>query len=121
MKSGKGFGLACAAIAIAASCSIAPAHAEVRQFSVPSADAGKSIPEFARQAHIEIIAPGDQLHGVITPPINGAYDVFVALDLMLKGTDLKVRRLAEGVITLSRLDVKKHEEREEEMSLKNSA
>jgi len=110
----------CAAIAIAASCSITSAHAEVRQFNVPSADAGKSIPEFARQAHIDIIAPGDQLHGVITPPINGAYDVFVALDLMLKGTDLKVRRLAEGIVTLSRLDVKKHSEREEDMTPKYS-
>ncbi|HEY4076588.1 MAG TPA: TonB-dependent receptor [Rhizomicrobium sp.] len=47
-------------------------------------------------------------------------DVFVALDLMLKGTDLKVRRLAKGVITLSQLDVKKHEEREEDMSPRSS-
>jgi outer membrane receptor protein involved in Fe transport len=120
VKSGRRTGVACAAIAIAATCSIISAHAEVRQFNVPSADAGKSIPEFARQAHIEIIAPGDQLHGVITPPIKGAYDVFVALDLMLKGTDLKVRRLAEGIVTLSRLDVKNHAEREEDMSPKYS-
>ena len=120
MKSGKVSGLACAATAIAASWFTAPAFAEVRQFNVPSADAGKSIPEFARQAHIDIIAPGDQLHGVITPPVKGAYDVFVALNLMLKGTDLKVRRLAEGIVTLSRLDVKKTEEREEDMMLKNS-
>jgi iron complex outermembrane receptor protein len=105
---------------IAVSCAVTPAFADTRQFDVPSEDAGKSIPEFARQAHIQIIAPGDQLHGVVTPPIKGAYDVFVALDLMLKGTDLKVRRLADGIVTLSPLDVKKHIEREEDMSLKNS-
>ena len=101
MKSGRAIGSACVAIVIAASYPVASAHAEVRQFNVPSADAGKSIPEFARQAHIEIIAPGDQLHGVITPPVVGAYDVFVALDLMLKGTDLKVRRLAGGALSHS--------------------
>jgi iron complex outermembrane receptor protein len=120
VESGKGFRLPCVAIVIAASCVVTPAFGEFRQFDVASADAGKSIPEFARQAHIQIIAPGDQLHGVITPPVKGTYDVFVALDLMLKGTDLKVRRLAEGIVTLSQLDVKKHEEREEDMSPRNS-
>ena len=44
-----------------------------------------------------VVTPGDQLHGVINPPVKGTYDVFAALDLMLKGTDLKVRRLAEGL------------------------
>lgn len=109
-----------AAILIAALCTNAPAFAQVRQFDVPPGDAGKSIPEFARQAHIQIIAPGEQLHGVITPPIKGAYDVFVALDLMLKGTDLKVRHSAEGIVTISLLEEKNREERED-MSPKNSA
>ena len=108
--------MACAAIAIAAICCVAPAFAQVRQFDVPSEDAGKSVPEFARQAQLQVLAPGDQLHGVITPSIKGAYDVFVALDLMLKGTDLKVRRSAEGVVTISLLETKKHEEREDMMT-----
>jgi iron complex outermembrane receptor protein len=110
--------LACAASAVL--CCTAPAFAQVRQFDVPSEDAGKSIPEFARQARIQVMAPGDKLHGVTTPPIKGAYDVFVALDLMLKGTDLKVKRSAGGIVTLCLLDEKKQEEREEDMSPKNS-
>ena len=85
MRSGSKRAVSCAAIAFAAFCGSAPALAQVRHFDVPSEDAGKSIPEFARQARIQIIAPGDQLHGVITPPIKGSYDVFVALDLMLRG------------------------------------
>ena len=108
------------AVVIAALPVVTPALAQVRQFDVPSEDAGKSIPELARQAQIQVIAPGDQLHGVITPPIKGAYDVFAALDLMLKGTDLKVRKSAEGVVTISLLEQKKREERED-MSPKNSA
>lgn len=109
--------MACAAIA-ALGC-LAPAFAQVRQFDVPSEDAGKSIPEFARQAQIQVIAPGEQLHGVSTPPIKGAYDVLAALDLMLKGTGLKASRSAEGIVTISSLETKKREERED-MSPKNS-
>lgn len=119
MKSGQVCRLVCGAIAVAALASITPAYAQVRQFDVPSEDAGKSIPEFARQAHVQVIAPGDQLHGVITPPIKGSYDLFVALDLMLKGTDLKVSRSADGVVTISPLETKKREERAK-MSPKNS-
>jgi iron complex outermembrane receptor protein len=111
--------LMCAAILVAVLASVAPAYAQVRQFDVPSEDAGKSIPEFARQARIQVMAPGDQLHGVITPPIKGSYDVFAALDLMLKGTDLKVSHSVEGVVTISPRETKKREERAE-MSPKNS-
>lgn len=111
--------LACGAIVIASLGCVVPASAQIRVFNVPSADAGKSIPEFARQAQIQVIAPGDQLHGVITPPIKGTYDVFAALDLMLKGTGLQVRHSAGGIVTISLLEKEKNEEREE-MSPKNS-
>jgi outer membrane receptor protein involved in Fe transport len=112
-----------AAIAIVAACTSAPAFAQYRQyrqFDVPSGDAGKSIPEFARQAQIQVVAPGDQLHGVITPPIKGPYDVFAALDLMLKGTGLVVSHSADGIVTISLPGQKKNEEREMSPSLKRS-
>ena len=105
---------------IAAFWGSAPVSAQVRQFDLASADAGKSIPEFARQAQIQVIAPGDQLHGVITPPLKGPYDVFVALDLMLKGTGLKVSHSADGIVTISLPEAKKSEEREMSSSLKRS-
>jgi iron complex outermembrane receptor protein len=106
-------------MAIAALCWSTPGFAQVRQFDVPSEDAGRSIPEFARQAQIQVVAPGDQLHGVTTPSIKGAYDVFAALDLMLEGTDLKISRSTDGIVTISLLETKKQKEREK-MSLKNS-
>ena len=77
-------------------------YAQVRQFDIPSEDAGKSIPELARQAHVQIIGPGEPLHGFITPELKGPFDVTEALQLMLKGTDLTVNRSADGgVITIS--------------------
>ncbi|MDR3527447.1 MAG: secretin and TonB N-terminal domain-containing protein, partial [Rhizomicrobium sp.] len=88
------------------------AFAQVWQFDVPSQDAGKSIPELARQAGIQVIAPGEQLHGVVTPAIKGNYDVIAALNLMLRGTGLVVSRSAGGVVTISLPETKGQEERE---------
>jgi TonB-dependent receptor len=85
--------------------------AQVRQFDVPSEVAEKSIPEFARQAGIQVLAPGDQLYGIVTPVVRGSYDVFDALDLMLRGTDLKVSRSPEGIIMISLRNKKTEQER----------
>lgn len=89
-----------------------PAFAQVKHFDIPSQDAGKSIPEFARQAGVQVIAPGEQLRGVITPRIRGAYDVTSALNLMLKGTGLIVGRSPGGIVTISLPKARDQEERE---------
>ena len=44
-----------------------PAFAAPRNIDIPSEEAAKSIPEFARQENIQIIAPVSQLHGIKTP------------------------------------------------------
>ena len=89
-----------------------PAEAQVRQFDVPAEDAGRSIPELARQAGIQVVAPGEKLHGVTTPAIKGTYDVLVALNLMLKGTGLVASRSADGIVTISLPEINGYEERE---------
>jgi len=89
-----------------------PAAAQVRQFDVPSGDAAKSVIEFARQAGVEIIAPGIILNGITTPAVKGSYDVIAALELMLKGTDLVVSRSQDGIVMISPHETKKQEERE---------
>src|SRR5258706_5594056 len=66
------------------------AWAQPKSIDIPAKDAGKSIPELARQAGVQIIAPGQALHGAITPAFKGEYEVRVALAGMLKGTDLRV-------------------------------
>ena len=66
------------------------AWAQAKPIDIPAEDAGKSIPELARQAGIQIIAPGQALHGVVTPAVKGEYEVRVALTGMLKGTDLRI-------------------------------
>jgi iron complex outermembrane receptor protein len=96
-----------------------PSIAQVAHFDVPSEEAGKSLPELARQAGIQVIAPGEKLSGVITPEIKGVFDVSVALDLMLNGTGLVASRSPEGIV-ISLRESNKSEEREHMLIHKNS-
>ena len=100
---------------IACSCLFlgSPAFAQVTEIDVPSEDAGKSVPEVARQAGIQVIAPGAQLHGFITPAIKGSFDAVTALKLILKGTGLDVSRSADGIVTISLPEPKSQEESED--------
>jgi hypothetical protein len=66
------------------------ACAQVRTFNVPSEDIAKAIPEFARQAGLEITAPVSNLRGVQTPALAGQLDVRAALAVLLRGTGLEV-------------------------------
>lgn len=77
------------------------AAAQSLSLHIPAGNASKSIPELARQANVQIIGPGEPLHSIFTPEINGSYDVTDVLEMMLKGTGLKVSRTAEGVIMIS--------------------
>src|SRR6202051_3504664 len=59
-------------------------------FDVPGQEAATAIPEFARQAGLQIIAPADKLKGVKTHSLHGAIDPRAALKLLLEGTGLIV-------------------------------
>ncbi len=107
--------LVCAAVAVLPS----PSSAQIRCFDVPAGEAGVSIPEFARQAQIQIVMPGNLLRGKVTSSVKGAYDVFAALNLMLSGADVRVGSTEGGVVTLSPLTPERDEE-SEKMSPKNS-
>jgi iron complex outermembrane receptor protein len=76
------------------------AWAQSKTFDVPSEDAVNSIPEFARQAGVQIVAPADRLDGLKTGAIRGVYDIRVGLDLLLRGTGLQVASDDEKTILL---------------------
>jgi len=67
-----------------------PVLSQVVSFNVPEQDAASAIPEFARQAQLQILAPADKLVGVKTHTISGALDARAALKIMLEGTGLVV-------------------------------
>jgi iron complex outermembrane receptor protein len=80
----------CSGTAFLALTCAGSAWAQSKSLDIPSEDAGKSIPELARQGGVQIVAPGRELHGVVTPAVSGSYDVRVALVTMLKGTGMSI-------------------------------
>ena len=79
-----------------------PALAEPRNIDVPSEEAAKSIPEFARQENIQIIAPVSQLHGIKTQAVSGRMELEEALKALLVGTGLEMASNDGATIVLRR-------------------
>ena len=92
--------LACA-LALAALLA-GPALAEPRSLNIPSEEAAKSIPEFARQENIQIVAPVSQLHGIKTQAVSGQMELADALRALLVGTGLEVASNDGGTVVLRR-------------------
>jgi len=67
-----------------------PAYCQTVQFDLPAQDAATGIPEFARQAGLQIIAPADELRGIRTHQVTGSMDTHMALRLLLNGTGLVI-------------------------------
>jgi outer membrane receptor protein involved in Fe transport len=91
--------LACGAAAVALALA-SGACAQTRTFDVPAQEAVRSIPEFARQAGLQIVAPASRLRGVRTAPIRGSLDARQALRTLLQGTNLEVASDNGSVIVL---------------------
>lgn len=89
-----------ASAVMAALASNPRAMAQQRLFDVPAQPAVTAIPEFARQARIQIIAPAGSLDGVDTPAVAGEGDVREALRDLLRGTDLEIKSDDGSVILL---------------------
>src|SRR4051812_37393146 len=82
--------------------STVPAAAQPRSIDIPSEEAARSIPEFARQENIQIIAPVSQLHGIKTQAVSGRMELNDALKTLLVGTGLEVASNDGGTIVLRR-------------------
>jgi len=85
-------GRAMASVAAIVAVAIAsPAMAQERSFDVPAQDAARAIPEFARQAGIQIVASGVTTRGKATNAVHGTMSVSEGLRVLLAGTGLVAR------------------------------
>ena len=75
-------------------------HAEEVTFDIPASTANVSIPTFAEQAGLQIVAPGEHLAGVATPAVSGNLEPMQALETLLAGTGLEVIGSSGRTITL---------------------
>lgn len=76
------------------------AAAQAREFNVPAQAAVSGIPEFARQARVQIIAPARDLEGVGTQAVVGQMEVPAGLRRLLEGTPLRIASDTGQLITL---------------------
>ena len=90
--------LASAVIAVLAS---APqVSAQERAFEIPAQPATDAIPELARQAQVQIVAPAGSLEGVDTPAVQGEMDVREALP-RLRALARRGRRAANSELAIT--------------------
>ena len=94
----------CGAAGIFYVVGLAPAFAQSKLFDIPEEYASQSLPEFARQAGVQIIAPGDQFRNVKTPAVRGNLSLDQALAILIGGTGLEVAESNNTTIVLRRRD-----------------
>src|SRR5215475_3226342 len=77
-----------------------PALAQTKSFDLPAQPAVNSIPMFARQAGIQIVAPAGGLAGINTQALRGEFDRHQALTRLLEGTPLVISSDDGNVVIL---------------------
>jgi iron complex outermembrane recepter protein len=94
------------AAAIVASAVATPAMAQARTFKVAAQPASRGIPDFAKQAGIQILASGDVVKGKRTKAVKGSYSVEEGLRILLQGTGLVASSgNGTGIVTIRRAAV----------------
>lgn len=88
------------AVAVVMACASNPAAAQVRSFNLEEQPAITGIPEFGRQAGIQIVAPASGLSGKRTHAVKGEMPIDAALKLLLEGTGLRVGARSDSTISL---------------------
>lgn len=91
-------------LVVASCCVSSVAFAQERDFDIPAQAANRAIVEFARQAGLQIVAPGGRLRGRKTRALRGRFEVRRALQLLIEGTGLRIAADANNVITLAAID-----------------
>jgi outer membrane receptor protein involved in Fe transport len=90
-------------VAVAALVIAQPASAQQRSFNVPAEDARQAIPEFARQAGVQISAPAET--GIKTNAVKGKLDIDAALRELIRGTGLEIASSSGGMIVLRHVEI----------------
>jgi iron complex outermembrane receptor protein len=88
------------AAAIVMMASATPAMAQTRTFNVPAGPASRSIPIFAKQAGVQILASGDIVKAKRTKAVRGNLTVEEGLRRLLDDTGLATNGNANGIITI---------------------
>jgi len=81
-------------------CAVAApsAHAQAMAFEIAAGELRAAIDQYAKAARVQLIYKLEDLQGLTTPGLKGSYMPDQALQLLLAGTPLKVRRDGNAVV-----------------------
>ena len=98
----KGMAVAFALLIFGSSCSTP----EKLYFDIPRGYANRTLKEFARQAEVEIVFRDRSVDGIQTNAVEGYFESFTALGVMVEGTDLEVAQDAvTGAYAVTRVRI----------------
>jgi len=69
-------------------------------FDIPREDLALALNQIAQQSHFEISYSAELTRGKTSPALKGLYTPGQALDMLLKGSGLQVRRIAGGALVI---------------------
>ncbi len=72
----------------------------IKSFNIPKQNAMLSLIKFAEQADITLLFPVDNLQNIKTNPLVGKYSISQALQLLIKGTGLKMDIDTKGELSI---------------------
>jgi iron complex outermembrane receptor protein len=84
------------------------AFGQVREFDVPAGPLRQTLPMFARQAGVQIVAPGGESTEHVAQAVQGSLELHVALQVLLQGSGLAVVADDGGTLTLARSSGAEH-------------
>ncbi len=70
-------------------------------FDIPSQPLESALLDYGHAANIQVLYDSSLLHGQRSSPVKGAYHAKEALELLLRGTGLRVRYASANAITLA--------------------
>ena len=71
-------------------------------FDIPRENLALALNQIAQQSHIEIAYSAELTRGKTSPSLKGTYTSEQALKILLKGSGLRVRRIAGGVLVIEK-------------------
>ena len=87
---------------VASMIAVTPATAQTLDMNISEQDAAISIPAFARSSDLQILVSAQLLRGVRTNRVTGRLERRQALEMLIRGTGLKIATWKDSVVTLTR-------------------
>lgn len=75
-------------------------HAQARDFNIPGGDLKTALDAYIAETKLQVVYNAADLKGKSTKGVHGAMEADKALDLLLEGTELKLRRDRSGAVII---------------------